>query len=317
LSEALKSINALKHQVRDPTTGGEVIIKDADMKDFDAARPAIKPSNVLLHPFPPPRPAKLNYIQHKIQLLGVACAGGMFLIWIFTAFGNGFWRFAKNSFICGAVGAVLVTLVSFISRGLEAEVDAVGSSVTNESDFDLLTCRPGSRWQMRYDMHRQRGEVYSPPTPESVEWLNNLIKLFWGLVDPGMFISISDMVEDIMQQSLPGFVDAVRISDIGQGTNPLRILSIRALADEQGSPGYPKKHWIDKGEKDAKTKDTAGKTIEEDEAGECVQSRFKALTTISLFPLPFLSTATITLRSLSPTNLSTAATLIPRARTSS
>ena len=73
-----------------------------------------------------------------------------------------------------------------------------------------------------------------------------------------------------MQQSLPGFVDAVRISDIGQGTNPLRILSIRALADEQGSPGYPKKHWIDKGEKDAKTKDTAGKTIEEDEAGECV-----------------------------------------------
>jgi hypothetical protein len=98
------------------------------MKDFDAARPAIKPSNVLLHPFPPPRPAKLNYIQHKIQLLGVACAGGMFLIWIFTAFGNGFWRFAKNSFICGAVGAVLVTLVSFISRGLEAEVDSVGVS---------------------------------------------------------------------------------------------------------------------------------------------------------------------------------------------
>jgi hypothetical protein len=25
------------------------------------------------------------------------------------------------------------------------------------------------------------------------------------------------MVEDILQQSLPGFVDAVRISDIGQG----------------------------------------------------------------------------------------------------
>ena len=122
--------------------------------------------------------------------------------------------------------------------------------------------------QIRYDMHRQRGEIYSPPTPESVEWLNNLIKLFWGLVDPGLFISFTDMVEDIMQQSLPGFVDAVRISDMGQGTNPLRILSIRALADEQGTPGYPKKHWIDKGEKNAKSKDTMGKTVEEDEAGE-------------------------------------------------
>jgi hypothetical protein len=125
--------------VRDPTTGGEVIIKDANMKDFDAARPAIKPSNILMHPFPPPRPAKLNYVQHKIQLLGVACAVGMFLIWIFTAFGNGFWRFAKNSFICGAVGAVLVTLVSFISRGLEAEVDAVSCACSAVvKDFGLM-----------------------------------------------------------------------------------------------------------------------------------------------------------------------------------
>lgn len=57
------------------------------------------------------------------------------MIWIFTAFGNGFWRFAKNSFICGAVGAVLVTLVSFISRGLEAEVDAVGAVDVKESDL--------------------------------------------------------------------------------------------------------------------------------------------------------------------------------------
>lgn len=33
------------------------------------------------------------------------------------------------------------------------------------------------------------------------------------------------------QQSLPSFVDAVRISDIGQGTNPFRIVSMRALPD--------------------------------------------------------------------------------------
>lgn len=234
-----------ERRVRDPTTGGEVIIRDADPKDFDSRKPALKGSNVLLHPFPPPRPASLNYAQHKLQLLGVACAGSLGAVWLFTAFGHGFWRFARVSFICGTAAAILVTLVSLISRNLEEEMDAV-----------------------RLDMHRQRGEIYSPPTPESVEWLNNMIKLMWGLVDPGMFISITDMVEDIMQQSLPGFVEAVRISDFGQGTNPLRILSIRALADEQGSPGYPKDNWINKGDNKAKSKDTSGKIIDEDAAGD-------------------------------------------------
>lgn len=37
---------------------------------------------------------------------------------------------------------------------------------------------------------------------------------------------VVDMVEDIMQQSLPGFVEAIKISDIGQGTNPFRIISM-------------------------------------------------------------------------------------------
>ncbi|KAI5450049.1 hypothetical protein NCC49_003811 [Naganishia albida] len=234
-----------QRRVRDPTTGGEVIIKDADPKEFDAARPALKGSNVLLHPFPPPRPASLNYAQHKLQLLGVACAGSLAIVWLFTAFGHGFWRFARVSFICSVAAGILVTLVSLISRNLEEEMDAV-----------------------RLDMHRQRGEIYSPPVPESVEWLNNMIKLMWGLIDPAMFISVTDMVEDIMQQSLPGFVEAVRISDFGQGTNPLRILSIRALADEQGSPGYPKDNWINKGQHEAKSKDTTGKIIDEDAAGD-------------------------------------------------
>lgn len=40
------------------------------------------------------------------------------------------------------------------------------------------------------------------------------------------------MIEDIMQQSLPGFVDAVRISDLGQGVNPFRIISMRGLPDK-------------------------------------------------------------------------------------
>lgn len=75
------------------------------------------------------------------------------------------------------------------------------------------------------------------------------------------------MVEDILQQSLPGFVDAVRITDLGQGTNPLRITSIRALPDQPGDDGYPKTSWIDQGN-DVTSKDTSGKDITEDQAGD-------------------------------------------------
>ncbi|MBZ4037865.1 hypothetical protein K6T82_24180, partial [Flavobacterium sp. 17A] len=95
------------------------------------------------------------------------------------------------------------------------------------------------------NMHRERGQKFSPPTPgtsivsrfresrdtnedngriiESVEWLNAFLQTVWGLINPDMFVPVADTVEDVMQQSLPGFIDAVRISDIGQGTNPLRI----------------------------------------------------------------------------------------------
>jgi Ca2+-dependent lipid-binding protein len=83
-----------------------------------------------------------------------------------------------------------------------------------------------------------------------------------------LFIGIADMVEDIMQQSLPGFIDAVRITDLGQGTNPLRITHIRALPDQPGDDGYPKSSWINQGDESVGTKDIAGKRLEEDEAGD-------------------------------------------------
>jgi len=54
---------------------------------------------------------------------------------------------------------------------------------------------------------------------------------------------VSQMVEDILQASLHGFVDAVRIADVGQGTNPVRIVSMRALADQPGYRGYLREEW--------------------------------------------------------------------------
>lgn len=75
------------------------------------------------------------------------------------------------------------------------------------------------------------------------------------------------MVEDILQASLPGFVDAVRIADIGQGTNPLRIVSMRALPDQPGHPDYPREEWVGL-DKDKESKDQQMQANEGGAGGE-------------------------------------------------
>ena len=67
--------------------------------------------------------------------------------------------------------------------------------------------------------------------PESVEWMNNFLGVFWGLLNPEMLAPIGDTIEDIMQASSPGVIENVRVAEIDQGSNPLRILSMRALPD--------------------------------------------------------------------------------------
>jgi len=63
--------------------------------------------------------------------------------------------------------------------------------------------------------------------------MNSLIGLIWSLVSPEMFVSIADTIEDVMQVSLPGFIENVRVADISQGENQIRILSLRALPDSE------------------------------------------------------------------------------------
>jgi Ca2+-dependent lipid-binding protein len=37
--------------------------------------------------------------------------------------------------------------------------------------------------------------------------------------------------QDVMQASVPGIIENVKVADISQGNNPIRILSLRALPD--------------------------------------------------------------------------------------
>ncbi|KAJ3782097.1 hypothetical protein GGU10DRAFT_276229 [Lentinula aff. detonsa] len=65
--------------------------------------------------------------------------------------------------------------------------------------------------------------------PESAVWLNSFLDTLWPIVNPSLFTAISDMLEDSLQASLPKMIHAVRVADIGQGSDPLRILGIRWL----------------------------------------------------------------------------------------
>ena len=46
-----------------------------------------------------------------------------------------------------------------------------------------------------------------------------------------MFIGVADTVEDVMQASVPGVIEDVRVAEINQRNNSFRILSLRALPD--------------------------------------------------------------------------------------
>ena len=129
--------------------------------DFDAARPATKGTNILYQPFPAPSPPSLGTLLSKLQALEIGTGVAFFIAWLFCAWGAGFWKLLWRSIICGMLGFAVMTGISLVHRGLEKEVERV-----------------------RYDLHRQRGQAYSPPVPESVEWLNGLIKLVWGVIDP-------------------------------------------------------------------------------------------------------------------------------------
>lgn len=60
---------------------------------------------------------------------------------------------------------------------------------------------------IRWATETKRGETAQLNLmPESVEWMNNLLKIIWGLVNPDMFVSMADTLEDVMQASVPGII---------------------------------------------------------------------------------------------------------------
>ena len=76
---------------------------------------------------------------------------------------------------------------------------------------------------------QQEKDSFDSPIPESVEWLNSVLSSLWSLINPDLFTSLADTLEDVMQASLPKMVRMISVEDLGQGSEAIRILGIRWL----------------------------------------------------------------------------------------
>ncbi|KAJ6581393.1 hypothetical protein B0H19DRAFT_1115002 [Mycena capillaripes] len=85
--------------------------------------------------------------------------------------------------------------------------------------------------QPKVQLHGEETQLHKDKSssPETALWFNSLLFSLWPIVNPALFVSVSDMLEDALQATLPKLIHAVRVADIGQGSEALRILGIRSL----------------------------------------------------------------------------------------
>jgi hypothetical protein len=81
-------------------------------------------------------------------------------------------------------------------------------------------------WEIERQSEREKADAHAP---ESTQWLNSLLASVWLLVNPDLFKSLADTLEDSMQASLPKFVSMISVEDLGQGSETPHILGIRWL----------------------------------------------------------------------------------------
>ncbi|KUJ11467.1 uncharacterized protein LY89DRAFT_624809 [Mollisia scopiformis] len=123
--------------------------------------------------------------------------------------------------------------------------------------------------------------------PESVAWMNSLLASVWPLINPDLFASVVDMLEDVMQASLPKVIRMVSVDDLGQGSEAIRILGIRWLptgaadksvddegklkqasnkeANDRGAPGEGEEEDLEKKDKDDEEESDASKKKKEEQ----------------------------------------------------
>lgn len=136
------------------------------------------------------------------QIKAVVIVGIVALNWIFL---GGGWKGLFASLLAGVIVACGIHLWL---RNIQDNANAVN-----------------------WDSERQRATAATESlVPESVEWMNSLMGIVWKLINPEIFAAMADTLEDVMQASVPpALIQNVKVSSIGLGDEPFKILSLRSL----------------------------------------------------------------------------------------
>ncbi|KAG8702280.1 hypothetical protein FRC08_003588 [Ceratobasidium sp. 394] len=241
-------------QVRDPVTGEETTIKNAD-EDRDTERDTI---NFLDQPLPEPNwPAHGEHVRSLVTqtLLGICAAYATLPLLIYALFAllpnlplvgsPQAWHVGPLSLAPGnaafwAFSLVLPSLLSYVL------IFRLHADSTNDFEAHVWDSerRRGVASVSVPEHSDDSGEGDAKVLEESAEWANSVLKGLWPRIDPDLFVSAVDMLEDVMQASMPRVVHAIRVSDLGQGSVAPRITGIRALPPRKGDDGEEEKEHV-------------------------------------------------------------------------
>jgi hypothetical protein len=166
----------------------------------------------------------------------------------FTEVRRGLEDLEKKAFTAGLVGiGIVVFSVLILERMLDGQhhsftrrtitwtilglVASAGVWAVAAGVRGWLSKRVNSVWEDEiWDADRNKLEADSSQhDAESVRWLNSLLASVWPLINPDLFISLADTLEDVMQASMPSLIRMISVEDVGQGSEPIRILGVRWL----------------------------------------------------------------------------------------
>ncbi|KDQ51904.1 hypothetical protein JAAARDRAFT_139718 [Jaapia argillacea MUCL 33604] len=210
-------------KVKDPVTGDEVVSRFPLV--LEEADPRTRGENILKQDFPPP-----NWKDHRNKVVSTTITSIIYISLSYLSF-----PIILQSLPIPSIRhhPLIVTLLSLLLPTALAYVLVFRLRNLADEDFDnrLWNAERERGWRGGDDLDGDGKVDGEERIQESAEWVNALLKGVWPIINPDMFSSMMDMIEDIMQSSVPRFVHSVRIADFALGTNPLRITSVRSLPD--------------------------------------------------------------------------------------
>ncbi|KAJ1733653.1 Tricalbin-2 [Coemansia biformis] len=87
------------------------------------------------------------------------------------------------------------------------------------------------RRAVKDDIERAYEKATITRTLESVGWLNEFVTRFWLMFEPSLSRMVIDIVDPILAQSAPGFVDSLRLTTFTLGTKAPRIDGVRTYSE--------------------------------------------------------------------------------------